>query len=216
MKEFLRIQFDLGRRGHELAEFRSLLAAKKELEESADIKPFFEARPHLSVFLGSYAWNITRFELLAYQYQLFGDFSCDVVVGDPVRKTFGFIEWEDASAASLFRPRGKKATPEWSSRFEHGFGQLIDWFWKLDDMARTDEFEARFGARHIQYFGLLVAGRDEELTHPRERRRWEWRSQRVIINSLPIHCMTYDQLYEFLAETLSVFSPKAGLPGSPS
>jgi hypothetical protein len=210
MKEFLRVAFDPEQCRREVSAFRDLLAGKTDLEENADIKPFFESHRHLAVFLGSYTWNITHFELLAFQYQLFGDYSCHVVVGDPVRKTYGFVEWEDATLGSLFRQQGKKATPEWSARFEHGFGQIVDWFCKLDDMARTDEFEARFGARHIQYFGLLVAGRDDYLTHPRERRRWDWRSQKVLVNSLPIQCVTYDQLCQFLSDKLNVFYPLAG------
>jgi hypothetical protein len=206
MKEFLQIQFDSDQCRKELALFRNLLDGKKELEENADVKPFFEANKQLAAFLGSLSWNIICFDLLAFQYQLFGDYGCDMVVGDSVHKSYGFIEWEDATSASIFRPQGKKATPEWSARFEHGFSQIVDWFCKLDDMARTDEFEARFGARNTHYFGLLVVGRDEGLAHPRERRRWEWRSQKVVVNSLLVWCLTYDQLYDFLSRRLNFFS----------
>lgn len=90
--------------------------------------------------------------------------------------------------------------------------QIVDWFCKLDDMARTDEFEARFGARAIQYFGLLVIGRDAHLSHPRERRRWEWRSQKVLVNSLPVLSLTYDQLYRLLFDKLNLYSPPAVSP----
>jgi hypothetical protein len=210
MKEFLRIQFDPEQCRRELLVFKGLLDGKKELEEAADIKPLFEANLHLAAFLGSYAWNITRYDLVAFQYQLFGDFSCDLVVGDSVHKAYGFIEWEDATATSVFKRQGEKATPEWAARFEHGFGQIVDWFGKLDDMSRTDEFEARFGSRHVQYFGLLVAGRDQWLAHPRERKRWEWRSQKVLVNSLPVRCVTYDQLYGFLSDKLNAFYPLVG------
>jgi hypothetical protein len=208
MKEFLRISFDAKQCRRELADFNQLLQGKRELEETADIKPFFQAHQQLAAFLGSCAPTITRYDLLAHEYQLFGDFSCDLVVGDSVRKTFGFVEWEDATVGSLFRQQGKKATPEWSSRLEGGFSQIIDWFCKLDDMARTDEFETRFGAKNIRYFGLLVIGRDEWLAHPRERRRWEWRSQKVVVNSLPVQCMTYDELYNLLADTLTTFTAR--------
>jgi hypothetical protein len=112
-----------------------------------------------------------RCDLLAYQYQLFGDFSCDLVVGDSQSKSYGFIEWEDGTAGCLFRQQGRKATPEWATRFEHGLSQVIDWFWKLDEMAHTEEFEERFGNRRASYFGLLVIGRDSHLAHPREQRR---------------------------------------------
>src|SRR6266851_501325 len=212
MKEFLRIEFDPVACRRELEAFRTLLGNQEELEENADIKPFFDEHQQLAVFLGSSSWAIAHYDLLAYQYELFGDYRCDLVVGDSIRKSFGFIEWEDASSRSLFRKQGRKATPEWSARFEHGFGQIIDWFCKLDDMTGTDEFESRFGDKHIHYIGLLVAGRDAWLSSTRERRRWEWRSRKVVVNSLPIHCMTYDQLYEFLNAKLNVIYPLSETP----
>ncbi len=196
MKEFTRFPFNHGECLRGLVEFRALLERKKDLEENADIKPFFEAHPQLALFIGSvYAPDVSTCDLLAFQYQLFGDFGCDLVVGDSRRHIFGFIEWEDGTAASLFRQQGRKSTPEWSGRLEGGFSQLVDWFWKLEDMSRTDEFEARFGNRHSQYFGLLVIGRDEHLHHPREQNRWQWRSRKVAINGRAVRLATYDQLY---------------------
>jgi len=41
--------------------------------------------------------------------------------------------------------KGAKATLEWSERFEHGFSQVPDWFWKLNDRTPTSEFAHRFG-----------------------------------------------------------------------
>ncbi len=196
MKEFTRLPFNRTECGHNLSEFRALLDSKAELEENADVKPFFEAHPQLAVFIGSvYAPDVSACDLFAFQYQLFGDFGCDLVVGASRRNIFGFIEWEDGTAASLFRQQGRKATPEWSGRLERGFSQIVDWFWKLEDMSRTDEFETRFGSRHAQYFGLLVIGRDDQLPHPREQNRWQWRSRKVAINGRPVRLVTYDQLY---------------------
>jgi hypothetical protein len=209
MKEFLQIRFDPVQCRQELDALRDLLAAKQELEENADIKPFFESHQQLAAFLGCYAWSQTRFGLLAYQNQLFGDFVCDLVVGDPVQSIFVFVEWEDALPGSLFRRQGQKATPEWSPRLERGFSQIVDWFCKLHDMARTDDFEARFGVRDFYCVGLLVAGRDSELAHPRERRRWDWRSQKVLVNGLPVLCVTYDQLCQYLTGKLSWFFPQS-------
>jgi hypothetical protein len=207
MKEFRKVSFDLGTCQADLAAFRALLAGKAELEEAADIKPFFETRPQLAALIGSSAVMMRRCDLVAYQYQLFGDFGCDLVIGDSVRKSFGFIEWEDATAGCLFRQQGRKATPEWATRFEHGLSQVIDWFWKLDEMAHTEEFEERFGSRRASYFGLLVIGRDSHLEHPREQRRWHWRAAKVLVNSLPIRFVTYDQFHADLASELDKYQP---------
>jgi len=167
MKEFIRVSFDPKLCREELAAFRALLDGKQELEEAADIKPFFETKRQLAALIGPCSARMRRCDLVAYQYQLFGDFSCDLVVGDSLGKFYGFVEWEDATAGCLFRQQGRKATPEWATRFEHGLSQVIDWFWKLDEMAHTEEFEERFGSRRASYFGLLVVGRDSHLAHPR-------------------------------------------------
>lgn len=207
MKDFLAIQFDVARCAEELRDFRRLLDSKKELEEGADIKPFFEAHSHLSALLGAFHWSNSRWDRIAFQYQLFGDFACDLVVGDSAQKVYVFVEFEDGLPTSLFRRQGEKSTPEWGSRVERAFSQIVDWFWKLDDMARTDDFEVRLGARHVDYCGVIVAGRDEWLAHSRERRRWDWRSQKVLVNGFAIRCVTYDQLYNFLAGRLEAMYP---------
>src|SRR5262245_38557685 len=103
MKEFSKIPFDLEQCRRELAAFRLLLDTKEELEENADIKPFFETHLQLSALLGLYHWGFAHMDLVAFQYQLFGDFGCDQVVGDSTRHIYGFIEWEDATANTLFR-----------------------------------------------------------------------------------------------------------------
>jgi hypothetical protein len=141
---------------------------------------------------------------VAYEYDLFGDFACDLVVGDSVTRTYGFIEFEDASPNSIFVQRGARVTPEWSPRFEHGYSQIVDWFCKLNDMEKTDEFDTRFGGRSIKYFGLLVIGRSETFT-PRESRRLAWRQDRTVVNSRHIRCVTFDQLAEDLTERMKIY-----------
>ncbi len=211
MKQFDALQFDLEQCRVEVAELQALLAAHSELKESQDILPFFRARRHLAAFLGSYEADMVRCDRIAFEYDLFGDFSCDLAVGDSANRTYGFIEFEDAAPNSIFVQRGAKATPDWSSRFEHGYSQVIDWFCKLDDMEKTDEFEARFGARSVTFFGLLVVGRSEGFS-VRELRRLAWRQERTIVNSRHIRCVTFDQLAEALARRLAQY-PIAATPG---
>jgi hypothetical protein len=208
VKDFVSIAFDRQQCLQEVVALRDLLASKPDLEENRDIKPFFEAHRQLAAYLGSYSPDLGCFDRLAFQYQLFGDFACDLVVGDSRRHAYAFVELEEGTAASIFRRQGQKATLEWASSFEHGFSQIIDWFWKLDDMAHTDEFEARFGRRRAAYFGLLVVGRSSALTSPRERQRWEWRRRKVLINSLHIIHKTYDELCdELLAHLQDIPAP---------
>jgi hypothetical protein len=201
MKQFDTLHFNAEQCRKELAELQALLAAHADLKESQDLLPFFRARRQLTAFIGSCDPDIVRFDRIAYEYDLFGDFSCDLVVGDSVTRTYGFIEFEDAVSSSIFVQRGARATPDWSARFDHGMSQIIDWFYKLDDMEKTDEFDARFGGRTIKFFGLLVIGRSEALA-PRELQRLSWRQERMVVNSKHIRCLTFDQLADVLAQRL--------------
>ncbi|MEQ8960543.1 MAG: DUF4263 domain-containing protein [Coleofasciculus sp. C2-GNP5-27] len=57
--------------------------------------------------------------------------------GDSVKKAYCFVEFENADSNSIFVDKPGKSSPEWSSRFEKCFSQIIDWFWKLDDLEKT-------------------------------------------------------------------------------
>jgi Domain of unknown function (DUF4263) len=201
MKSFSSLAWNAKRCRKELEKLRALLVKRRSLNEREHILPLFRGCRHLSAFLGSYHSDIDRFDRIAFEYELFGDFSCDLVVGDSVRKGYNFIEFEDAGPNSMFKTAGKKSTREWSARFDHGFSQIIDWFGKLHDMEKTDEFEKRFGARSIDFIGTLVVGRDHSF-QAGERRRLEWRRQCVVVDSRKIVCVTYDELLDRLSHRL--------------
>jgi hypothetical protein len=120
---------------------------------------------------------------------------------DSANQAYNFVEFEDAGPGSLFKRQGKKATRDWSSRFDHGFSQIIDWFGKLRDVEKTDEFEARFGARTIDAAVTLIVGRNRYF-EPGERRRLDWRRRSVIVDSKRIECVTYDDLLADLSARL--------------
>jgi hypothetical protein len=204
-------KLDLAACRKEVLELKQLLDNSADLSERKDIAPFFKARPQLSALTGIYNPDIARFDLLAWEYVLFGDFQCDIVVGDSVRKAYTFLEFEDARPNSVFVKQGAKATREWSSRFEHGYSQLIDWFYKLTVMTDTPDMEARLGKRSIDYTGVLVVGRDQYIDHG-ERMRLDWRRQHVVVHSKKIHCITFDQLVEDLLFRLDSYAlaAKAG------
>ncbi len=214
MKQFDTIRFDPEQCAHEAEELRALLAANVSLTERKQILPFFKARKHLSAYLGSYHPGIVRYDLVAHELALFGDFTCDLVVGDSKSKAFAFIEFEDAAPESIFVKKGAKATPEWAPRFEKGFSQLVDWFFKLHEQGPTPTFETLFGSRSIQALGLLVVGRTEKLA-PREVQRLRWREEHVLVNSKPIYCKTFDQLCEDLLDRLKQY-PRAEQAEAPT
>jgi len=185
----------------ELEDFKTLLDSKAELSEKYELLPFFRQHRHLSLLIGSASLNVSGLDRLAFEYDLFGDFVCDVVLGDSRRNAYALVEFEDARAASVFQA-GEKYTHEWGRRFEHGFSQIVDWFWKLDDQCKTGEFRNRFGAQEARFSALLVIGRTGFLPQ-RERQRLNWRLDRVLINSNKVSCLTFDDLYADLRDQLA-------------
>ena len=109
--------------------------------------------------VGSYNSKINRFDRIATDFSLFGDYACDLVIGDSVSRNFCFVEFEDASPKSIFTTKKGERPPEWSPRFDHGFSQILDWFLVLEDQKRTGLHKSKFGLDVIQYVGLLVIGR---------------------------------------------------------
>jgi len=204
MKNFDRLDFNPKICRQQLNEFQELLQTRQSLGEFDDILPFFKERLHLAAFISSYNPNIIRRNRIAFEYDIFGDFKSDLVVGDSVTNAYCFIEFEDATANSIFVSKAGKSTPEWSPRFDRGFNQIVDWFWKLNDFEMTQEFENRFNSRYIDYMGLLIIGRDRYL-EPREKRRLDWRRKKLIVNSQHIHCITFDELADILSARLDKY-----------
>jgi hypothetical protein len=180
----------------EVQELQDLLDHSNDISEK-QFHSFFEPRSHLRGWIGMRNSDLATPDLLAWEFPLFGDFRCDFVVGDSDQKAFTFVEYEDAGPKSLFVKQGKKATRVWSPRFESGYSQIIDWFYKLHAMTNTPDMEAQFGKRSIRYTGLLVVGRNQYMTAG-EAMRMEWRRDHVVVNSKHIVCLTYDQLVQDL------------------
>ncbi len=141
---------------------------------------------------------------IAWEFDIFGDFACDLVVG----------EWEEANTASLnsrmlrsesiFSKQGKKATREWGRRFDHGYSQVIDWAHKLDGRSMSADFLARFGRHEINYEAALVIGREKHLDEG-EKQRLSWRSDKVVVNNKKVTCVTFDGLISQLSSRLRAF-----------
>jgi Domain of unknown function (DUF4263) len=204
VKDFQPFAFDHRACRGELDALEDLLKRPGSLSEQKDILPFFRANTQLAALLGCCFSDIVTPGRLAYEYDLFGDFACDIAVGDASLSHYSFIEMEDAGPKSLFVKEGRRSTPAWSPRFDHGFSQIIDWFWKLDDVERTDDFRARFGPEPIRYSALLIIGRGRAFGHREDRRR-SWRGSRVVVNSWHVCCITFDELYEDLSRRLHFY-----------
>src|SRR5262245_31084393 len=163
-------------------EFRRLLAEKPTLSERKDVLPFFRERRQLSALFGMFNPSISWADRIAWEFDIFGDFACDLAVGQWNEGAYCFIEFENADNNSVFQKQGTKATREWGQRFDHGYSQIIDWAYKFDGLAGSREIETRFGMREIRYQGVLVVGRDSFLDAG-EQLRLSWRAENVVVNS---------------------------------
>ena len=199
------ITFDPKRFRRELKAFGTLLASSPDLSETRDIQPLFKKRKQLSAYMGTFAPNIRPATHLAFEYPFFGDFKADVLLGNKIAGEFCVIEFEDGNRDSIFKNQPARGNSEWSPRFEHGFSQLVDWFYNLDDFKNTKGFEKTFGAGHISLSGLLVIGRSHSLDDS-QRSRLKWRSEKVLIDSHPISCVTFDELYSLLHNRFVLYS----------
>lgn len=200
MKIFSPHTFNLAQARRETDELRNLLQANPDLSERKTILPFFQKRPNLIALCGILSHSVSTVDQIGWEFELFGDYSCDFVVGDSVRKTYRFIEFEDASKSSIFEKRGKKSTREWSKRFLGGYTQIVDWFCIIEDMRRTNVCTTRFGSL-IKYDGMLVIGRDSFQDVSEMGRLHFFRNQ---IASNQINCLTFDELHYALNSRLDI------------
>ncbi len=188
----------------ELQDFEVLLKSKVNLSETKDIQPFFKKSKHLTAYLGTFAPNIGPATELCFEYEFFGDFRADVLLGSRAAKEFCVVEFEDGNQNTIFKNQPKRKNPEWSARFEHAFSQLTDWFYNLHDFRNTNGFENTFGTGHISFIGLIVMGRSAGLDDSK-RNRLRWRTERVLIDSHPVSCITFDELHTRLQNRIALY-----------
>lgn len=172
-------------------------------KESRDILPFFKRRLHLSAFIGFYISGMSRFDRIKHEFTFFGDFRADLVIGDSVNNIYCFVEFEDGAEDSIFVNKGR-STSDWSPRFEHGFSQIIDWFWKMDDFKNTSSSRSIFGSENIEFCGILIIGRDAFISDI-DQARLKWRLNKVLVDSRKVICITFDQLARDIRDRLSLY-----------
>lgn len=208
MKSFDDLEFSLATCKKELAEFSNFLSENPELQERRQIIPFFKRKRHLSAFMGTLVTDLLCPNKIAYEYELFGDFRADLIVGDSEANVYVFVEFQAGTAHSLFRKNRNKETLEWSPNFEAGFSQLVDWFWILDDMKQTGKYKTNFHPNKdipAVIWPMLIAGRGTEFNYE-EKRRLRWRLDKVQLDGKPVLSLTYDSLCQQLDERIRIES----------
>jgi hypothetical protein len=199
------IVFDPSKFQRELQAFDDLLKSKTDLSETDDIQPFFKKNKHLTAYMGTFALNIAVATEICFEYEFFGDFRADILLGSKQEKEFCVVEFEDGKQDSIFKKHKKRKNPEWSARFEHAFSQITDWFYNLEDFKNTQGFSATFGPGHISFTGLLVMGRSASLDGAKKN-RLKWRTDTVSIGRHKVSCVTFDDLHAKLKRKFNLYS----------
>jgi hypothetical protein len=195
---------DLRALRREVEAFGALLQAGNPLGEAKDILPFVRRSRHLAAAFGFANRMLALPTLLAIERPLLGSFRCDVVVGNAAARQFTLVELEDARENSLFEPVTGRDYPRWSSRFERGFSQLVDWAWRIDhERQPSATLEAAFGTADPQIHYLLVIGRDRWIG-PAGRARLDWRQRHNGISRERTTVWTYDDLFLFVSGRVAV------------
>jgi hypothetical protein len=208
MKRFQAFTLDRSALAGELAAFQRLLKpADRELSEGKDVLPFFKKNRNLASLLGSFNSHLVAPDVIKTEFELFGEHACDLAVGETQSRQFCFVEFEDARRNSIFN-HGSKGSPDWATRLEHGFSQIVDWFHTLAGQAHSSLFSEFFGTSLANYCGLLVIGRDRFLSDA-DRDRLRWRSQNVLVAGKPVSIITFDQLLHALTSRVQLVTPKA-------
>jgi Domain of unknown function (DUF4263) len=206
MKSLESVQFSAGQCQCELDSFEKLLKRRAVLKERKHIKRFFRRNRQLSLLLGLYAPPGPA-DVLADEFDIFGNYVADMVVGNSKVRAYCMVEFEEGGPKSIFAGRNGK-TRAFSKLFNQGFSQLVDWFCSLDDQKKTDEFGERFGYGPCRFHGLLVIGRSSGLSDRKETNRLLWRRNNIVVNGHSVQCVTYDQLFDELHYFLTQRYPK--------
>jgi len=193
MKKMNSLSFDPIQARQEWQDYQSLLQTHLELEEAKDVLPFFKVRHHLSLLIG-YCYVSYEPNCFGHEFDIFGDFRADLIVGDFSTRHYLLIEFEDGKPDSIFK-RTQRAVSEWSPRLEKAYSQLNDWLCQLDRMKYTPNFEDKFGKHDAEFQAIIIIGKDTNLTEP-EQKRLRWRVSKTVIDSKKFQIITFEELLE--------------------
>lgn len=173
--------------------YETLLKTNPTLAEQKDVLPFFKDRKDLSLLMCNYFPKFSVADRFAHEFSLDGQFVADLIVGDSKKHHYLLVEFEEGRPDSIFKQKGKKATLDWAARIENAYSQLVDWLWKLEDKRSTADFTNTFGNRRATFQGLIVIGKNMNLS-PQEKDRLKWRMDSTFINNNAVSVVSFDEL----------------------
>lgn len=203
MKTFDLIKFDLQTLQLELNEFEAFLANNPQLRERKHVLPFFKSHRQLCAAIGLLD-GLGLPDRVATELDLFGDMACDAASGDSSSNSYTLIEFEDANEYSIFGNQTSGSVRRWSTRFERGFSQLVDWAWRLSlENHSSHRYRSIFGNNYASINFLLIIGRDADLNAD-DLQRLTWRARHTTLGAHKMSCMTFDNVLDTIRRRLLI------------
>jgi len=187
----------------EVEMFRQFLKQNPSAERGQFL-PFFAQHKQLCAIMATFHYKVSTGTHLKMEGDLWSDFKCDLITGNRDVGAFVLVEFEDAKPQSLFHPKRGRKNSFWGTRVEHGFSQVVDWLFRIAREGSSDTLERDFGARQISIMGIVVAGRDRDVSEY-DRLRLDWRSDHTAIGGARVAFFTYDDLLRWLEGKVEIF-----------
>jgi hypothetical protein len=178
----------------ELANFRNLLDTNTDLAERDQVLANFKRWPNLCAMMGQYNVRLSTGDLIRLEFQLPPHFRADLAVRRGGTDNVCLIEFEGASDRHIFQDSERGVDP-WARAFEKGFSQVVDWTWALDHYRKMADYVDAFGGERPNIVGVLVIGRSTSLSTMLRKDRWEWRRNKIKVDSFTVTLVTFDELY---------------------
>ena len=197
------IAFSLNQAATELDSFKdwfSTIGFVKETVIVAEIR----RRPHMTCLLGP-TGSIAAPNRMRWEFGLGGVFRTDLVIGNDARREFTLIEFEGATATSVFGRNRTNQARAWSGEIEHGFGQLIDWACYQSHNLRDATLRDNLGGEIRRTTYLLICGRDAGIVGQGERERFDFRRNHISVQGVQAQVLTYDEMVCALTDNLEIW-----------
>lgn len=140
----------------------------------------------------------------------FGNFRADFIIANDKKNKVCLIEFENAKMESIFRKKthsDKTITYEWAPRFEHGYSQILDWKYYSIEEKTSLKNDFQVHPKEIEF--ALCIGWNKHLQQSNFQERFDFRKNKVTVESKTFYCMCFDSFVDELQEKLNLYN--AGL-----
>ncbi len=192
------IAFDATTADAELSSFKAWVSPRNYFSET-DVVKEIKARPQMACLL-AFTILMPSPDLHKFEFNIQGLFRADFVVGNNAARKFVLVEFENGQNDSLFKG-GTSNYRYWSSRLEHGFGQIIDWAWVKHIYPMDPIFKRSFQGRIVDSCYVVVCGRSPD-AGSLEESRFDFRRS-IKMNGIDFQLYTYDDMINAMSDNLA-------------